>query len=351
MALATALDLINGTLNNVSTQLDANFDVYPTLYNALSEAGHVKFGGGAYLEFPFTYGAAGSTRGIFNGPEILPKGRSQKHQKLSYELHRMVHTLHIPNRELVHNTGENARIDLIDEYPAKDMLCLIQDQEDFLLTGVSGGLAAPTADILGLFCLNGEFSTGVLQGTTNGALDFAPPSAQADVVGNVQKQQSRFHYNQYGLITSWPSNGLKTVKRIMRTCAKNGGHKDCRTYIVIMDDITYGNFEDEKYGNVRITMVNDATEQDATYSLPLMGAEVHHSLHLDTAQFTGTGSNGVSYIIDKDHFFCQEAEKLQVAGRKFQESEDQDVVYMKVPWHLQYGMRRFPAHGVVAGGN
>ena len=45
MALATALDLINGTLNNVSTQLDANFDVYPTLYNALSEAGHVKFGG------------------------------------------------------------------------------------------------------------------------------------------------------------------------------------------------------------------------------------------------------------------------------------------------------------------
>jgi len=351
MSIAAALDLANGTLDRIAPDLDANFHVMPTLYPILQQKGHVRFEGGRYLKFPFTYGAAGKAIGVFNGPEILTKGRDQKHQSLEYELHRMVYTVSIPNKELIHNQGDLAIIDLMEQYPANDMECWIQDEEDYLLTGVSGGLAASTAALSGLMTLNGEKNPNKLRGVTNGMLDFALPTAQSDVVGNIAKSDSQKHANQYATISTWASNGLKTEKRTLRKCAKNGNHKDAQSYVLVMDDLKYGNFEEERESRVRVRMVNDALEKDATYSLPLMGAEVHHSLHLDTTQFTGDGQNGVTYHIDTDHMFCQVAEDRTLKGKDFKEAEDQDMVYLKVPCHKQYGMRRLSAHGVTAGGN
>lgn len=347
--MAVSTELINTTLADLKGPLEDNFTRYNELMEKLFSKKQVKFAGGTYIERPFIKGATGRAKAIRSGSELLNRVRTKQTEKLQVQPGRFVHTLHIPNIELAQNTGPAAAVSLLKEYPVNDLEALQRDMNKYFLTGSSEDLAISSADMYSFLTLNGQFSSGVGTGVTNGILDFAAPSAQTDTVEGVAKSEAGYHYNQYGAITNWATNGVRTWKKVLRTCAKHGKHKDAKSYVIFTDDVTFGNYEDSRSNAIRVRLVSDATETDATFELSLMGAMVCHSLDLDPSLFTGDAANGVTYMVDTDYCEFQVVEALKLSD--FKESEDQDVVYAKAPFHGNWIFTRLPAHGCVAGGN
>lgn len=347
--MAVSLELLNSTQSEYSGDLIFAFERHNELMAELYDAKQVKFKGGTYIERPFSKGMVGNTTKIRNGTEMLTRTSNNILEKLRVQPGRTIHSLYIPKTDLAQNTGKNAVVQLINQYPVNDLKMLGNDKNRYFLTGTTSGRGI-TADKLYVYLtLNGDFASGQGEGVTNGLLDFVVPASQSDTVENVAKSSATGHYNQYGLITGFSTNGSSTIKSVLRKCIREGGHKDGRTYVLFMDDVTFGNLEAERDGKVRLSLNTDKTEAAAVLDLGLYGATVYSSADLLPSVFSGTGTGGVTYIVDKDHIEYQVVEKTEFG--EWRESEDQDVVYNKLVEHGNWIMQQFPAHGVVAGGN
>ena len=276
--------------------------------------------------------------------------RRQQVNKFQVEPHRLVVAINIPKRELQMNSGKLAVIRLIEEYPQTTMEGAKGDINKYLLTGVSRGLVFQTAELRGLLTLNGDITAGIGQGVGDGLLDFALPAAQNQTVQSVQKATATSHFNQYGDITAWATNGMLQLRKQYRKCAHYAGGMGKGPDLVIMDDDTYTQFEEDRLNLVRINVVEDKTEKSTTIGLDLGVAKVYSSIDLDRNDYTGVAADGVTYILNTDfiEFPMHEAPTIS----EFKERVgDQDVVTAIFSMQGNLICTKTPAQGCVSGGS
>lgn len=350
MALADRINVLNTTFSQLEGPLVFAYEQSIPFLDELNKRAKRKVDGGTYIERDISAGASARGTGIYNGNERLTRQYRERVRKYQVEPHRLVAILEIPKKDLMLNTGNLGVIKLIESHPKETVLAAAQDFNKYLLTGQSQGLVFATADLQGFVTLNGQFASGVGLGVANGLLDFATPATQTDTVQNVAKSTTIYHYNQYGAITTWATNGYKTLKDTYRKCAAfssnpmNGGPT-----LLIMDFDVFANYEETQDAKIRTVAVNDATSKDTTMVLKFLNGVAYPDLHLDRSLFTGAAANGVTYLLNSEYFEMVYHQEPTIG--KFEDSgPDYDTVYAKFEQMGNLICKKFPAQGVVSGG-
>lgn len=347
--MAISTEVLNTTFADLRGPLVNSFIRSNELLDALMSKARMPSEGGSLIERSFAGGAPARGVGVFVGDELLNMTRRQQTKRFQVEPHRIVAAINIPKKELLFNSGKLAVIRLIEEYPQTTLEGAKADLNSFLLTGVSRGLVFQTADLAGFLSLNGQFGAGSGTGVTNGLLDFQTTTLQSDVVQNVAKSTSYSHFNQYGAITSWATDGLPTLRKTYRQCAHYAGGMGKGPDLVVMDDDTYTNFEDSRLSLVRIQLVEDKTEKSNMLGLDLGVAKVYSSIDLNRGSFTGAANNGVTYILNTDFLEMPLMEAPSITP--FTERVgDQDVVTAIFSMQGNLICTKTPAQGCVSGG-
>lgn len=350
--MAISTEILNTTFADLRGPLINSFIRSNELLDALMSKARMPSEGGSLIERSFAGGAPARGVGVFVGDELLNMTRRQQTKRFQVEPHRIVAAINIPKKELLFNSGKLAVIRLIEEYPQTTLEGAKADLNSFLLTGVSRGLVFQTADLAGFLSVNGDFAAGSGTGVTNGLLDFATPATQNQSVQNVTKSSSYYHFNQYGAITSWATDGLPTLRKTYRQCAHYAGGMGKGPDLVIMDDGTYTNFEDSRLSLVRVALVEDKTEKTNTLGLELGVAKVYSSIDLNPSGggfTTANALNGVTYILNTDFIEMPLMEAPSITP--FTERVgDQDVVTAIFSMQGNLICTKTPAQGCVSGG-
>jgi hypothetical protein len=349
--MAISTEILNTTFADLRGPLINSFIRSNELLDALMTKARMPSEGGSLIERSFAGGAPARGVGVFVGDELLNMTRRQQTKRFQVEPHRIVAAINIPKKELLFNSGKLAVIRLIEEYPQTTLEGAKSDLNAYLLTGASRGLVFQTADLAGFLSMNGQFSSGSGTGVTNGLLDFQITTAQTDTVQNVAKSTSYSHFNQYGAITSWATDGLPTLRKTYRQCAHYAGGMGKGPDLVVMDDDTYTNFEDSRLSLVRVALVEDKTEKTNMLGLELGVAKVYSSIDLNrlSPSFTGVAQNGVTYILNTDFIEMPLMEAPSITP--FSERVgDQDVVTAIFSMQGNIICTKTPAQGCVSGG-
>ena len=301
--MSISTELLNTTFADLRGPLVNSFVRSNELFDALDKKARMPMEGGTYIERSFSGGAPARGVGVYVGDELLNMTRRQQIRKYQVEPHRLVVAINIPKRELNQNSGKLAVIRLIEQYPQSTMEAAKADINKYLLTGVSRGLVFQTSELSGLLTLNGQFSSGIGTGVSDGLLDFEAIGSQSDTVQGVQKSSTYFHYNQYNDISAWSSNGITQLRKTYRQCAHYAGGPGKGPDLVIMDDDTFTNFEDSRRDNVRVSIVDEKIDKSNTLGLSIGLAEVHSSIDLDRSDFTAATApaDGVTYMLNTDY--------------------------------------------------
>lgn len=350
MALADRLNILNTTFADLKGPLVLAWEQAIPFYNELNKRSKVRSEGGTYIERDISGGPAARGTGVFNGNERLTRQYQEKIRRYQVEPHRIVAILEIPKKDLLFNRGRAAVISLIEAHPTETMLGAAQDMNKHLLCATTDSRVFAPAEMAGFVSLNGIWAAGVGLGVTNGLLDFATPATQTDTVQNVAKSTTISHYNQYGAITSWATNGLKVLKQTYRKAAhfsakkQNGGPA-----LVIMDPDTFANYDETLDAKVRIAVVEDKTAKTPTTMLPFLNGFAYHDLDLDRANFSGAAANGVTYMLDMDYFEMVWHQEPEISD--FEDSgPDYDTVFAKFEAMGNLICKKFPAQAAVSGG-
>ena len=347
--MAITTEVLNTTFADLRGPLVNSFLRSNELFESLMTKAKMPMEGGSYIERTFAGGAPARGVGIYVGDELLNMTRRQQISRYQVEPHRLVVAINIPKKELMFNSGKLAVIRLIEEYPQTTMEGAKADINKFLLTGVSRGLVFQTAELLGLLSLNGQVTTGIGTGVTNGLLDFTAPASQVENVQNVAKSNTTFHFNQYGDITSWAADGLTTLRKTYRKCAHYAGGPGKGPDLCIMDDDTFTNFEESRLNLVRIKVVEDKTEKSNMLGLDLGVAKVFSSIDLLRGDFSGVALDGVTYMLNTDFIEMPMAEAPKITDFK-ERVGDQDVVTAIFSMQGNLICTKLPAQGCVSGG-
>jgi len=348
--MSISTEVLNTTFADLRGPLVNSFVRSNELFDALDAKARMPMESGSYIERTFTGGAPARGVGVFVGDELLNMTRRQQVKKFQVEPHRLVVAINIPKKELLFNSGKLAVIRLIEEYPQTVMEAVKADLNKYLLTGVSRGLVFQTAELKGLMTLNGQFSTGIGAGVTNGLLDFAAPSAQTQTVQSVAKSSSYFHFNNYLDIGTWATDGLLDLRKVYRQCSHYAGGVGKGPDLVIMDDDTFANFEETRRSQIRISMVEDKTAKSNMLGLELGVAKVTSSIDLDRGDFSGDAADGVTYMLNTDYFEFPMHEAPQI-GKFTERVGDQDVVTALFSMQGNLICTKLPAQGAVSGGS
>ena len=354
--MAISNEVLNTTFADLRGPLVNSFIRSNELFEALNSKARMPMEGGSYIERTFSGGAPARGVGVYVGDELLNMTRRQQVKKFQVEPHRLVVAINIPKKELLFNSGKLAVIRLIEEYPQMVMEGVKADLNKYLLTGVSRGLVFQTAELKGLLTLNGQITDGIGSGVSDGLLDWEAESSQTDTVQGVKKAESYFHFNQYGGITDFSGHGVKTLRSVYRKCAHYAGGPGKGPDLMIMDDDTYANYEnDHRANNLRVSMYDDRTDKKGSnlIGLEIGVAKLYPSLDMDVNAFTGDGSpgpdDGATYYLNTDYleFPMHEAPKIS----EFQERVgDQDVVTAIFSMQGNLICTKLAAQGCVAGG-
>lgn len=345
--MALNSETVNTVLSGLTGPLYIAFKHKNVLMGTLYKRSRVRQITGSMIERTFTGGAPAIGIAINDGFELFNQTRPQRTRRLRVEPARLGLASHIPNRELSMAQGDRAVIDIVEAYPEAVIMGMETDIDSYMLQGVSRGLVFATSELRGLLTLNGQVTTGTLTGTSDGVLDFVAPASQNQTVQSIAKSQADFYYNQYADIPVWAGQGMRTLRSVLRRCASfadNGGPDLC-----FMDPDVYGNFEDSKLSQVRVSLVEDKTEKSDTMELSLGGAKVYYSPSLLRANFTAPANDGVTYFINSDHVQMSILEDINMTKYE-RRSSDQDTITAFATWHGNMIFTQLPPHGCVSGG-
>lgn len=348
--MTISTELLNTTFADLRGPLVNSFVRSNELFEALNSKARMPMEGGTKIERSFSGGAPARGVGVYVGDELLNMTRRQQIRKFEVEPHRLVMAINIPKRELAQNSGKLAIIRLIEEYPQTAMEAAKADLNKYLLTGSSRGLAFNTSELLGFLTLNGGSSSGIGTGVTHGLLDFVAPESQDQVVQNVKKSSTYFHFNQHEDISgSFSTSGMSILRRVYRKCAHYAGGIGKGPDMIFMDDDVYTQFEDVRSANVRVQLVDDKIDKSNTLGLSLGLATVTSSIDLDRSIMGGDAADGATYMLNTDYLEFPMLEAPNVSEFK-ERVGDQDVVTAIFAMQGNLICTKLPAQGCVSGG-
>jgi len=329
------------------------FRVSNHLWEKLQANSKVVQESGYQIERVIMGGSPAQAVGIYDGSESLDGTRFQQAQRYQIEPHRIAAAINIPKQDMAVNDGALGVVRLIQQYPESFLEGLMRDINSYLLTGVSQGISASTAELSGFTTLNGEFTSGRRTGTTNGLLDFVATGSQTDTVQNVAKSSTIFHFNQYRAATNWATNGYRTLKTLVKECATFAPKKRGPD-LGIMDLDSHGFLDDELSGRVRLKVVDGKHDPDRIDDAPLVvhGCPFYYDNDLDTTQFTAAAgadpTEGLAYVLNSE--FMEMPTLVEPTMTDFADLIAlQDALTAKFEMHCQLIFTKFPAHGCIVG--
>lgn len=353
--ITNALDVINTTFADHKGPLIMEWAQSIRFMRALLDKAQIRTSGvgGTYIEKTISGGPAAKGVGIYSGTERRPRNYNNTLKKIRVEAHRISVVVEIPKKFIRHNMGPAAVIELIKDRPREVMMGASQDMNKFMLTGVSQGLVFDTSEFGGFVTLNGLYSTGTLTGTTNGVLDFALPAAQTDTVFDLAKSTSYYHYNQYGAITSWATNGFKTLRNAYWQAAQfdeSQKDEDKGCDLIVMDPDTFANFMEHQAARVLIPYDQEKSSRPTKGNqYPFENGVAFADYALDRTLFTGAAANGVTYGINTKHWEWVWLEEPTLSD--FRDSgPDYDSIYAEFSAHGNPICKKLVSQFAVAGG-
>jgi hypothetical protein len=148
----------------------------------------------------------------------------------------------------------------------------------------------------------------------NGLLDFLAPASQTDTVQNVAKSQANFHFNQFQSITAFATDGITKIRKLYRQCAQFAGKPNGGPDIIVMDDDTFGNYQDAKLDLVRLTALPQGTDKGNLLQdvIGVGGVYASALINLST-DFTAAPAAGVTYMINTDFLELVYIQKMTIS--------------------------------------
>jgi hypothetical protein len=348
--MAVSADLLNSTLADLSKTVENSFVKSSPFLKELQKSSQINTSsrGGSSIDRAFYSGSPSQGIGISTGYEVATPVALQKTKKYSVGYYEIFVPIVLAGKEIRQNSGSQGAFQLIKTGPLATLDAFNMDFNKYLLTGTTDSLLTATpAAFFGFSTLNGDFAAGTELGTTNGLLDFAVPGSQTDVVQNVAKDAGVSHYNQYGLITAMATDGETVLKSTYRKCLTSGGSSGGPN-LLIMDDASYGNYEVVRKDAVRVVTA-DAKNDGSDLGTVLYNSKVIYDLNLSLSAFSGTGTGGVTYLLNTKFFELDvlAMPKIQAFQDKL---VDQDVMTSKLLFHGALVCTRLPAQGCIGGG-
>jgi len=352
--MAVSRELLNTTFENFRGPLVRTFAQNTPLRRMLISKAKITTDAGSFVERGIITGSPSRGTGMFNGDEVLDRTRRKKTDRYRVDYHRVVISINIPQKELNQNKGKQGAVKLIQDYPKSVTDSYVMDREKYLLVGKSAGMAIDSEELYGYSTLNGQFTSGIGSGVENGLLDFRTPAdqtADGELVQNVAKSSAIWHYNQYGDIGTWATDGMKVLRRTYRAAAQFASGENGGVDLIFMDDETYGNYQESKADIVRTKKLDENIDKGNTLKDVFALAGVFPSQLIDlAADMTGDAVDGVIYGINTEWVEIVQLEKSHMSGF-VDAGPDQDGVTAKLSEHEAMIWQKFPAHFCISGGS
>ena len=297
--MPVGVDVVNSVLYELREPMEAAFEQYSPLHEALNKRGQVSSEKARYVEGGVASGSSAQATGVFNGTEPLDTNRTEVSKNWRISPHRLVTAISIPKLEMQFTSGKAATVPLVKKYPELHIKGLAMDFDRFFFTGVSNGISVQTSELQGWNTLNGQkqWTRGVL-GVEYGALRFEDPSSQTVEFQDLARSSSYYWYNGYDESTA-AADLLKVIRKQQRIAARfalpiPGGTKGPDTLWV--DDDTYAIAEERYLSHVRTVNLNQAQDNGkdaATNFIPVGTAKMMAAQNLILTDFTGDAAEGV----------------------------------------------------------
>ena len=313
MATFFDVDILNAELEDFRGPLEKQLSQEAYVFERMRKMAKVTTDHhGTYATRPISTGSPSKGTGIFSGDETLDLTRYTNKDKYELELGRIVVPCTIPIKVANLNKGRNGALKLIDEYVLEIGEYVPMDFNKFILGGTTDSLVLDAADLEGFLTMSVEHTTGRGRGLDTGVISFVAPGSQSGVVQNVSRSQAN---------------------------------------LVVMDSDTFGNYDDDKEGSVRLQLIND--QEDGGNKLltenVLGQATVIDEPMLDVSVFSGNASDGLAYILTMRHW-----EMFIVEDWSFSDFTDKvanaDGLVAKAAFQGGWMCRRLPAQGAYTGG-
>lgn len=312
--------------------------------------------GGTYVEMPFGSGSPAKGTRINNGLEVAPLTRKNITQKYQIQTVRIYTPVVIPRKDLMANDGKLGVAKLIKQYPLATSEQLMEDWEYWYLTGAYHDTAISVIDTPGFdgfATLNGNVTASADFASNTGWCQMATKASQSGNVQGVARSQTLNHVNQYGLVTSFASDGLAVLRRVQSDVAAYGA---CD--FGFADGVSFANIQSNMADNVRIDNLDDSVEGKMSHSYVQFGITRIYdmNINLDTtnASFNGTAASSSSSITGGCVYFCS-SDYMEVPFREMTEAPTfdklpgQDAVAGDMVFDANPMLEKLAAFGVAAG--
>lgn len=266
--MAYAQDVVYSTLVHLMPKFEELFLVgHPLLEKLYSGGGIERINlKGPTIEFTVITNGPGQVTGIRHGTETLASVRRNSAVRGSEQGFRAIYHFDIPGKDLAEASGEHDFAKLIDNYPAIAM----SDFKDQFARQLASGTASAGSDVAGTGCdgfttLNGSQAYNP-QGTARTGIFQFSTTQTATVHGlpmqNAGSSPTTGWYHQYDDISSFSTNGLRTMRTLKQKAAQQslqleGGGVN----LMFADQASYQNVVDNYDSQV---IVNDKIANPAS---------------------------------------------------------------------------------------
>jgi hypothetical protein len=353
-----SVDELNTTLSDLRSGWQSTFAHANPLTRQLVNKKKVstESEGGTHIEHVLMTGSPSQGVGVSTGYEVSPGVRRNKTKLLKNAYYEFFQTISISGKEMRENNGVRGIVKLMKMYPDAAAKAFKADFNKYLLTGTTDSLSSPSpSDYYGFITLNGDFASGIVDGTENGLLDFrtlAEQTSDAQVVEGVAKSSTTGHVNQYGLISAWATDGQEKHDSAYFDAA---GYADSDSDdpagpdLEVMDRATFAHYIGSKKDTVRVDIINKDTDGKVSNSSTHYRAKVVYDVALDRTLFSGTGTGGVIYGLNTDYWEWCILHDMDISPF-IDLLATQDVVTAKLLFHGQGMCERLNTQFVIGGG-
>jgi len=277
------------------------------------EGTHRSFG--VYTQGP------GEVTKISSGNETINGGRKNLGVKGKEYTSRMIYAFDVPINELDAANGKMDITKLLEKYPEAGM-------DDFMLRISKqlclGNGGAGTVD--GFVTLNGATVYAPSSAYTNraGIFEFAAPASQTSTVHDIVKEGgtggTTGWYNQFGDISAFSSDGLRTMRKVHFACARQGKANQSPD-ILMADEGSYLNYLDTLQQNTR-TPISDGADLVSAKTfefVPFHSSRMYLDTDIDISNATLSGTpaeDGIIYFLQSKtwELFYYTANKNEEGG-------------------------------------
>lgn len=307
------VDVLNATLQQLNKDLLNTVESFTPTLTVLGKRER-KYNGGTYIEKIICGESTGRVFGVYDPGMRFTFSSKQNLRRIRVASHRMVLTFCIPKGELAVNSGPAQIVSIKDAKVAPTLNQFRNELNSHFVMGTNSygadGAGTPS-DYYGLLSLNGDFASGLIEGTENGLFDAAAFTSQSDTVQGLAKSSTYRYANQYAACSSFAGDFISTYVGLQRECRKYSTAQGSPSgpKVMICDSGTYMNLQLFMFNRAVPATVVDAKKDDGVMtanSMRFFDAEWIDEPAIVLSSFaTAALQKGCVYGIKPEHFDLQ----------------------------------------------